>query len=452
MGPRGRSLSSLSLIHPSIPSQKTFAAAAALAVASSAAAAPSNTDITWAFPHAPMVPRTVAPGDTLTFKWDQPHGVYLVDGPSAPAPGRAALKAAAAQAAVAARSVPPLPAITCEDGAGFKDASRTVAPSLEAANVEGGSGAGFATWTAPAVPGNYTFAAPRGADCGAGMLLTVQVVEGAGKEAPAEGVAAPAAPAPASPRVLLADLLKAPLPERAPALVPAVLKTSSAAVGAAEPAVAPPAFGAPFLEAATDAPSAPAAFGAPFLVDESEAPPQAAADAGRVVALPGFGSTTLSGSDPMFLQATTEEAPGVTPPLGAPFLDESAAPPAEAALDGAGSPSNDFHFAPADPQSVVVMDDANSAAPEAANNAAAVPPGVEGEEPAPQAAEDEEDEDEDDEDEDGEGDDEDEEEDDGTGATPAQAGEDDEDDEDDDEGDDEEEEEAALDTDGFLST
>ena len=175
------------------PSSSRAAAAAAPAPAP---AAPKNVAVSWGFPHAPRPRLSLAPGDTLTFSWDQLHGVYSL--------GKfAELPAAAAAAAPANNNnnksnnkdnkapPPPPPAAEpkCEDFKNFRDAKDflTVEPRREGYY---GPQHGSVSWVAPEEEGVYAFADPIEQNCWAGMLLVVDV------ERP-KAVVAAAAPAPA---------------------------------------------------------------------------------------------------------------------------------------------------------------------------------------------------------------------------------------------------------------
>jgi len=180
---------------PPLPQPLLLLPLAGLLLASSAAAA-TTTVVHWGFPHAPRPRLTLAPGDALTFEWAAEHGVYLIP-------------------ATKAGKTP-----TCEDGAGFKDAGLVLAQAPRRADY--GPVAGTLTWTA-AAPGTYAFADPVASNCGAGMLLIVDVAAPKGAAASpaplpalaASGLAAPAAPAPAPSLAETATTARARAAERA---------------------------------------------------------------------------------------------------------------------------------------------------------------------------------------------------------------------------------------------
>lgn len=146
---------------PSSSSSSSKAAAAP-------APAPKNVPVSWGFPHAPRPRLNVAPGDTVTFSWDQLHGVYSL--------GK-----------VAGRGNE----LKCDDFKNFHDAKGflTVEPRREGYY---GPQHGSVSWTAPEEEGVYAFADPIEQNCWAGMLLVVDV-----EKPKAAVVVAAAAPAPA---------------------------------------------------------------------------------------------------------------------------------------------------------------------------------------------------------------------------------------------------------------
>lgn len=161
------------------PSSKDAAAAPA------PAPAPKHVEVSWGFPHAPRPRVSLSPGDTLTFTWDQVHGVYslgkFADIPSSGKKGDDKAKVATPAA---------LPEPKCEDFKDFRDARDflTVEPRREGYY---GPQHGSVSWTAPQEEGVYAFADPIEQNCWAGMLLVVDV------ERPKAVVVAAPAPAPA---------------------------------------------------------------------------------------------------------------------------------------------------------------------------------------------------------------------------------------------------------------
>lgn len=127
----------------------------------------------------------MAPGDTLTFTWDQVHGVYSL-GKFADIPSSGKDNANKAKAGTAAA----LPEPKCEDFKDFRDARDflTVEPRREGYY---GPQHGSVSWVAPQEEGVYAFADPIEQNCWAGMLLVVNV------ERPKAAVVAAPAPAPA---------------------------------------------------------------------------------------------------------------------------------------------------------------------------------------------------------------------------------------------------------------
>jgi len=198
--------------------------------------APKTVAISWGFPHAPRPRLSVAPGDTLTFSWDQIHGVYSLGKVA-----EAKLEAGGSRKE-----------LRCEDFNNFRDARGflTVEPRRE--NYYGPQ-RGSVSWVAPEQEGVYAFADPIEQNCWAGMLLVVDV------ERP-KAVPAASAPAPAP-----STGKKNGNNSKKPA-------SAAAAVPAAAPAPAPAAAAA--VSVASVSPSQQAAFveGGPSFVEEEGGP------------------------------------------------------------------------------------------------------------------------------------------------------------------------------------
>jgi hypothetical protein len=158
----------------------------------------------------------VNPGDTLTFTWDQLHGVYSL-GKFADLSSNSKTK----------------PEPKCEDFKDFRDSKDFVSVEPRREGYYGPQH-GSVSWVAPAEEGVYAFADPIEQNCWAGMLLVVDV------EKPKMTPVAAPTPAPSKGKKNdHDDRNKKPASVVVPAAAPAPAPSTAAAVSVASVEQAP---------------------------------------------------------------------------------------------------------------------------------------------------------------------------------------------------------------------